>query len=172
MTAGEDVELVAVGRITRAHGIQGEVAVLPLTQIEGRFAAGSRLMVEGLDRSLTVKGARPHRQRLLVEFEGVADRTEAEALQGRYLLVRSDQVPQLPDGEFWPFQLVGCEVVTEQGRSLGRVTEVIHTPANDVWAADGPEGETLVPALKDVIKAVDLPARRIVVRDLPGLISP
>jgi len=130
------------------------------------------MTVEGLDRAVTVSSVRPHRHRLLVSFEGVADRTTAEGLSGRYLLISSSDAGTLPEGQFWPHQLVGCEVVTEGGTSLGRVREVMHTAANDVWAADGPDGEVLVPALKDLIREVDLPGRRVVVREVPGLTAP
>ena len=166
------VPFIAVGRITRAHGVRGEVAVLPLSEVESRFEPGSRLTVEGLDRAVTVSSVRPHHHRLLVSFEGVTDRTTAEGLSGRYLLISSSEAGILPEGQFWPHQLVGCEVVTEEGRSLGRVREVMHTVANDVWAADGPDGEVLVPALKDLVQEVDLPGRRVVVRDVPGLTAP
>lgn len=170
--AGQDVPFVAVGRITRAHGIKGEVAVLLLSQIESRFEPGSRLILQGSDRTLTVAGAKPHRHGLLVRFEEIADRTEAEAVGGRYLFVASSDVPALPNDEFWPHQLVGCEIVTEGGRSLGRIKEIIKTPANDVWLAEGPDGEALVPALKDVVTTVDVGARRVTVREVPGLTAP
>ena len=168
----QDAPYIAVGRITRAHGIRGEVAVLPLSQVESRFEPGSGLILEGSERTLTVVSAKPHRQRLLVRFEGVDDRDEAEAIHGRYLLVPSSDVPALPEDEFWPHQLVGCEIVTEGGRSLGRIKEIIRTPANDVWVADGPQGEALVPALKDVVAEVDLEARRVTVREVSGLTAP
>lgn len=170
--AEAEVGFVAVGRITRAHGIKGEVAVLPLSQVESRFEPGSRLLLEGEDRTLTVTGSKPHRQRLLVRFEEVEDRDQAESLNGRYLMVPASEVPPLPDGEYWPHQLLGSEVVTESGRSLGRISEVVRTPANDVWVADGPDGQALVPALKDVVETVDLSARRVVVREVPGLTAP
>jgi 16S rRNA processing protein RimM len=164
---------VAVGRITRAHGVKGEVSVLVLSQVPERFEPGSRLFLDESDaRPLTVFAVRPHRQRLLVQFEGVGDRNRAEALQGSYLFVPAASAPTLPEGEFWTHDLIGCEVVTEGGRSLGRIREVIHTPANDVWAAQGDGGEVLVPALKDVVEAVDLQGRRVVVRDVPGLTAP
>ena len=127
---------------------------------------------EGGARSLTVSGARPHRQRLLVRFEEVADRDAAESLQGSYMFVPAASAPELPDGEFWAHDLIGCEVVTEAGRSLGLVREVIHTPANDVWAAEGDDGEVLIPALKEVVASVDLTARRVVVREIAGLTVP
>lgn len=169
---GEDVPFVAVGRITRAHGIRGEVAVLPLSQVESRFDPGSELLLEGLERTLTVAASKPHRHGLLVRFDEVSDRDEAEALHGRYLFVPASEVPPLPEGEFWPHQLLGCEIVTEGGRSLGPIREIVRTPANDVWVAEGTDGEALVPALKDVVAKVDLDARRVVVREIAGLTAP
>jgi 16S rRNA processing protein RimM len=164
---------VAVGRITRAHGVKGEVSVLVLSQVAERFEPGSRLFLgEGEQQPLTVAEARPHRQRLLVRFEGVMDRDRAEELQGSYLFVTAASAPELPEGEFWTHQLVGCEVVTDSGRSLGRIREVIRTAANDVWAAGGDEGEVLIPALKEVVETVDLRGGRVVVHEIPGLTAP
>jgi 16S rRNA processing protein RimM len=164
---------IAVGRITRAHGVDGEVAVLPLSQVPSRFEPGS-VVLAGDDqrRPLVVAAARPHRSRLLIRFDGVSDRDQAEALRGAYLFVAAATAPELPAGEFWAHQLIGCAVSTEEGRSLGRVHEVIHTPANDVWVVREGSEETLIPALKDVVSDVDLDAGRIVVREVPGLTSP
>jgi 16S rRNA processing protein RimM len=163
-------DLLAVGRITRAHGIRGEVAVLKLTEVEGRFHPDARLLLED-GRELTVEASRPHGHRLLVKFREAPDRTAAEALRGQVLLVRAADAPPAPEGAFWVHQVVGLEVVTEGGRELGRVRSVLHNPANDVWVTDGPPGELLIPALKDVIVQVDLEAGRAVVREIEGLIS-
>lgn len=161
---------IAVGRITRTHGVKGEVAVLPLSEIESRFEPGSTIFLdERQDRPLTVASSRPHRQRLLVSFHEVGDRTAAEELRGHYLFVPSSSAPPLPEGEYWAHDLVGCEVWTEEGRLLGAVGEVIHGPANDVWAIKGQGVEVLIPALKDVVHEVDTAGRRIVVREVPGL---
>jgi 16S rRNA processing protein RimM len=166
-------EWVAVGRIARAHGIKGEVAVLVLSQVAERFEPGSRLFLDETgERPLTVSAARPHRQRLLVRFEEVTDRNGAEALLGSYLFVPASESPSLPEGEYWTHDLIGSEMVTTGGRSLGLIEEVIHTVANDVWVARGPEGEVLVPALSDVVESVDLPAHRVVVHEVPGLTLP
>ena len=149
------------------------MAILPLSQVESRFHPGSRLFAgEGPDRSLVVATARPHGGRVLVSFEGVRDRDAAEALRGTYLFVPVSEAPALPEGEYWPHDLVGCEVVTEQGTPLGRVHEVIHGPANDVWSVRRDGQELLVPALKDVVADVDVEHRRVVVREVPGLTVP
>jgi 16S rRNA processing protein RimM len=159
---------LAVGRITRAHGIRGEVGVLSLTEVPSRYDRGSVLRLED-GRTLTVERSRSHGNRLLVKFEEVPDRTHAETLRGQVLLVPEDAVPEAPDDAYWVHQLVGLEVVTESGRSLGRVAEVLHNPANDIWVTRGPEREVLVPALRDLVIDVDLGAGRVVVREVEGL---
>ncbi|MGH2739005.1 MAG: ribosome maturation factor RimM [Actinomycetota bacterium] len=163
--------LLAVGRITRAHGVRGEVAVQPLTEVTSRFEEGSVLLLgpDG-ERHLTVRSSRPHRNRVLIAFEEIPDRTEAESLRGRLLLANAATSPALETGRYWTHQVVGLEVVTDQGQRLGRVTEVLHNPANDVWVvANGKE--ILVPALRDVVEEVDLAAGRAVVRETPGLLE-
>jgi 16S rRNA processing protein RimM len=164
-----DEPTVAVGRITRAHGVQGEVAVLVLSEVEDRFAPGATLwLVDG--RPLTVESSRPHRGRMLVRFREVRDREQAAALQRALLFVPESASPTLPEGSWWDHQIEGCAVTTDGGRALGTVHEVIHTAANDVWSViDGEGRETLVPVLKDVLVSVDVDARRIVVREIEGL---
>jgi len=163
---------VVVGHVTRAHGIRGEVAVEVRSDNEERFAAGTHVFLTS-GRRLTIARAQRHGARLLVAFEGVVDRPGAEALRGEVLVVPESWLPELPDGEYWPFQLEGCEVVTESGRALGAVSQVIANPANDLWVAHAADGtETLVPAIRDVVVDVDLAARRILVRDVPGLTAP
>jgi 16S rRNA processing protein RimM len=163
---------VVVGRITKAHGLRGEVAVQVFSDNPDRFAEGAEVFLED-GRALIVTGARWTGARLLVAFEGIVDRNAAEAMRGRSLVVPRSMLPELADGEYWPHQLIGCEVLTEVGRSLGRVTDVIENPANDLWAATDDAGvETLIPAIRDVVVEVDVAGARIVVRELPGLTVP
>lgn len=160
---------VVVGRITRAHGVTGEVAVLVLSEVPERFEPGSELHVDD-GRPLTVSEARTHRGRLLVRFDGIRDRTAAERLVGHDLVVPESESPPLPEGSYWDHQLIGCVVETDTGASLGEVRDVIHTPANDVWSAVDADGrETLIPAIVDVVASVDVDAQRIVVHEVPGL---
>lgn len=157
-------ELLAVGRISKAHGIRGEVKVEALSEVGERFAPGSVLALED-GRTLTVAASRPHQRRVLVKFEEVPDRTAAERLRGELLLVEATETPTLPPDSWWSHELVGCEVVTEEGRALGPVTEVLHHAEQDVWVTE----RAMVPAVRDLVLEVDTGARRIVIRDLPGL---
>lgn len=157
-----------MGRIARSHGIDGEVSVQPLTEVVARFEPGSVLRLED-GRTLRVERSRPHRDRVLVTFEGIDDRDAADALRGSLLLVGVDEVPPIEEADrFWIHQVVGLAVVTEDGRSLGRIREVQWNPANDLWVTD--DGR-LIPAVRDVVVEVDLERGRVVVRPIPGLLE-
>lgn len=168
-----DEPTVVVGLITKAHGLQGEVTVQSRSDNPDRWVPGA--VVYRSERSLTVDAIRPRTTgggELLVRFVGVSDRSSAEALRGEVHVPRS-WLPELAEGEWWPHQIEGCLVVTESGRQLGRVAEVVPNPANDLWVAVDDEGtETLIPALRDLLIDVAVDARRIVVRDVEGLTSP
>ena len=134
-----DESTVAVGRITRAHGVPGEVAVLVISEVPGRFADGETVWLED-GRTLTVESSRPHKDRLLVRFREVQTRAQAEALHKALLVVPESLSPELPEGSWWDHRIVGCAIETDTGRALGTVREVIHTAANDVWSAVDDEG--------------------------------
>jgi 16S rRNA processing protein RimM len=163
---------VVVGRITRPHGVRGELSVMVLSEVPGRFDAGATVFLED-GRALTIATSRPHKDRVLVTFSEVTDRETGEALRGAILVVPESRSPALADGSWWDHQLGGCSVVTERGVELGELRQVIHTAANDVWSAVDDAGvETLIPALLDVLVSVDTDTRRIVVREIPGLTVP
>ena len=174
MNRPERPRWLAVGRIGRAHGLLGEVAVAPLSEVAERFEPGSRIVLdEDPERVMEVVSVRRHGDRLLVTFAGIEDRNAAETLAGRYLFVGASESPALPDDEFWTHDLVGADVMTDSGRPLGRLREVVHTQANDIWVTvDDGGGETLVPALKDLVVSVDVAGRRVIVREVPGLTAP
>ncbi len=167
-----DQPTIVVGRIAKAHGLNGELVVEVRTDNPARLATGATVFLED-GGTLTIERAHRHGRRLLLTFAEAKDRTAAERLQGRLLLIPEAWLPTLPDGEYWPFQLEGSAVVTEAGRDLGTLAEVVANPANDLWVARTDGGvETLVPALRDVIVSVNVQDKRIVVRDVPGLTVP
>ena len=163
---------VVVGVVTKPHGIRGEVSVQNRSDNPDRWRPGA-VVFDRDGGSYRVREVRPHGAHLLVRFEGVDDRGSAEVLRGRELLVPRSWLPRLPDGEWWPDQIEGCRVMTEGGRDLGSVTEIVANPANDLWVAVDDGGtETLIPVLPEVLVDVDVDAKRIVVREVPGLTVP
>jgi 16S rRNA processing protein RimM len=163
---------VVVGVVAKPHGIGGEVSVRNHSDNPDRWTRDA-VVFDREGRSYRVVRVRNHGRSLLVSFEGVGDRDAADRLRGRELLIPESWLPRLPDGQWWPHQIEGCHVVTEEGHDLGVVSEVIANPANDLWVAvDDSGAETLVPALADLLVEVDVTAKRIVVRAVPGLTAP
>lgn len=165
---------VVVGRIGRAHGIKGDVAVEVRTdEPDRRFAPGSTLVAG--DRTVVVAAARNHSGRLLLRLEGVGDRTAAEALQGTILEVDvdPDDVPD-EDDAYYDHQLVGLRVHDHAGVDVGVVADVLHLPEQDLLSVDlddGPSG-LLVPFVTAIVPDVDLEAGHVGLADVPGLLDP
>jgi len=166
---------LVVGRIGRPHGIRGEVSVEVRTDSpDERFAAGSVLVTDPAERGpLTVSRLHWHSGRLLLTFDGVADRSAAEALRGTLLVVDSAELPALADpDEFYDHQLVGLRAELPDGAVLGTVEDVVHALAEDLVAVRRPDGgELLVPFVSEIVPTVDLPAGRIVVDPPEGLLD-
>ena len=168
-------DYVVVGRIGRAHGLKGDVAVEPRTDEPGRrFAVGAVLSTHGrsLWPTLTVVAARTQQGRLVVRFEEVSDRTTAETMRGIELRVGLDpaEVPEDPD-EFYDHQLVGLRVESPEGQLLGELLRVEHNAAQDLLVIRTPAApEVLFPFVSQLVPTVDVAGGRIVVDDHPGLL--
>jgi 16S rRNA processing protein RimM len=161
---------LVVGVLGRPVGLKGEVEVEVVTDDPSRFVPGSRLVVGGPARPLTLSSVRRHGERTIVAFEEVPDRTGAEALRGAELVVPMSAARALGPDEFWDHDLVGCEVVVTDGRDVGTVVDVLHSAANDVLVVRGGGDEHLLPLIRDVVRSVE-PGRRITIDPMPGLLE-
>jgi 16S rRNA processing protein RimM len=166
---------LVVGRIAKAHGVTGEVAVEVRTDDpDHRYTPGATLDTDPAERGpLTVERARWHSGRLLIRFAGVADRSAAEHLRGTLLVADSTTSQQHTDeDDYWDHDLVGLEVVTADGQAVGAVTDVLHPPGPAVLVverADRPAA--MIPFVRALVPTVDLAAGRVIV-DLPdGLLE-
>jgi 16S rRNA processing protein RimM len=179
---------VVVGRVAKAHGIGGELAVDVRTDSpEERFARGTTLTArlrDGNTRSLTVASARPHSGRLLVRFDEVVTRDVAETLRGTLLIADTADLPPTGDpDEFYDHELEGLVAVLTDGTAVGTVREVVHGPGGDLLAVehtvhapdatapDGPPRESLVPFVREIVPEVDLAAGRVVLDPPEGLLG-
>lgn len=163
---------IVVGRIVKAHGTGGEMLIEVLSDAPNRFAPGARVEageLEGKRRVLKVHKSRVDRGKLLVAFTGVRTRDDAAALRGSLLSIAAEDVAPPAEGTYYEWQIVGLDVVDQDGKPLGRLVRVEERAGNDLWVVDTGHGETLVPAVEEFIRSVDLEARRVVVRVIPGL---
>ena len=152
-----DDSLIQVAAIIAPHGVAGMVSADGLSDNPRRFSAGAELK-DAAGRLFRIQSAGRHKGRLLLKLAGVDNREQAEKLRGLALYVEPGDSPPLPEGEYYHFQLLGLEV-REDGRRLGEISDILSLSANDVYVLrrdDG--GETLIPALKSVVRKVDLVA--------------
>lgn len=165
-----------LGRVAGAHGIRGELRVRYTGDDIGNLRRAGELLVgiSGAEaRRYRVRSCRPGRPgEALLELEGIADRDSAAGLRGQEVFGREDRLEPLPEGEYYHFQLVGCRVVTPEGRELGRVREIYETRAGDLLAVvDGAGREHLLPAAREFLREVRLEEREILYVPIPGLLG-
>lgn len=159
---------VAVGQVRTVHGLRGEVKVLPLCDDPGRFRELGEVCVafaDGRRRMASIRQVAIEGKDVRLAFDGVEDRAAAEEFRHATLLIRRDMRRELDEGRYYLDDLVGLRVETTDGRQLGVVREVLCLPANDVYVTE----HALIPAVREIVRSVDLEARRIVVEPLPGL---
>ena len=161
---------VAVGRILGPWGLLGDLKVEPLTDFPERFALDCSLHVEGIAR--IIERSRWHKGKVYIKLSGIDSTTAAEALRQRFLEVPEEELKPLSEGEYYQFQILGLEVRTTEGQTLGKVTQILSTGSNDVFVVQGEGGELLIPALDDVIKAIDLDGGWMEVELMEGLLPP
>jgi len=162
---------VLVGRVVRPHGLRGAVVVEVFTDRPAeRFAPGA--VVELADGSLLTVAAFQVTDRLpLVTFEEVSDRNAAERLRGKDLSIPSVERRPLEEGEFWPDELVGMEVVGPSGEHVGEVVDVEIGVGQDRLSIVVGDRTISVPFVAELVPEVDTERRRIVIDPPPGLID-
>ncbi len=160
---------VTIGKVGAAHGIHGEMRIIPLTDFTERFASMKEVMVG--DELLHIESCKYHKQYVLMKFREYPIREDAMRLTGKLLTVDRSEAAPLAEGEYYTFDIIGLMVYDVSGKELGRVENVLRTGSNDVYQArrlDG--GELLIPALKAVVKEIDIAGGRMVI-DMPEEIS-
>jgi 16S rRNA processing protein RimM len=166
--------MALVGRIARAHGIRGQVIVNPETDFpEERFRPGTELFIErgGTVEALTVVSARFHRDRPVIGIAGIETMNDAEMLAGQELRVPRERLAALPIDTFYRHDLIGCQVDTRDGRTIGIVRDVEGTLTGSRLVVDGANGEVLIPLVAPICTEVDPAAKRIVIDPPEGLIE-
>ncbi len=163
-----------IGVVTGAHGLRGAIRMRPDNPGSAALAPGMCVLLKGPGGRQThrVAAVAPlgHGTIRLV-LEEVVDAEASAALKGRIVMIDPNELPAAKPGEFYYFQALGCEVTTVAGEALGTVAEIFPTGANDVMVVRGGTREILVPVIADVIRSIDLEARRVVVEPIPGLLD-
>ena len=144
-----------------AKGLAGSVRIEALTDRPERLAVGESVWIEDEAVPRAILEAGWGGRVPVLRLDGISDREAAERLAGRYLEAPATELPS--DTYYW-HQLIGLAAVDEAGTELGSVIEIFRAGENEVYRIEGPGGELLVPALRDVVRSIDLAGQRMVIR--------
>ena len=168
--------VIAIGRLTKPHGLRGEVVFLPyvydmdvLPELTNRQVCLRR--DNARDQERTITAWRYVNKRVLIRFEGIDDLDEAERLRDWEVCIARQSFPPLPPGEYYWFDIEGLTAVTSDGRLLGTITDIIHTGSNDVYVIRHETQEYLIPALKEVVRTIDLERGEMHLFPIPELLQ-
>jgi 16S rRNA processing protein RimM len=167
-----------IGEILRPHGIAGEVRMRVLTHYPEHLADLEKVYLsEDPDAadgtSYVLEQVRMHQQYALLKLKGVDTRDQAERIRQLWVMIEANDAVPLKQGELYLYQLIGLRVMTQAGRSLGSITDILETGANDVYIVQSSEhGEILIPATAETIITTDLDAGIMVVNPPEGLLPP
>ncbi len=161
--------LLVCGKIVNTHGLRGEVKALYYTDGPDFFEDVKTLHLSS-GKKLGLRGYRISKGAVLLKLAGIDTVEEAEALVGQEISVSRADLPPLPEGRYYIADILGMEVVTDEGRVLGKVADVFKTGSNDVYTVRG-DKEYLIPVIDEVVLSTDLDARRITIKPLKGLLD-
>jgi len=168
--------LIAIGRLTKPHGLRGELVFLP-------YVYDLELLPDLLQQPVflqhghsplhthTIIEWRVIHKRVLIRLPGCQDFATAEAFREHEVLIPRSWFPVLPPGEYYWFEIEGLAVYGNDGHYLGTVAEIIYTGSNDVYVVRNGTHETLIPALRDVVRTIDLERGEIRLFTTAGLLD-
>lgn len=171
--------LIRLGQIYRPHGVRGELKVAPETDDPTRFEALDALYVGPDERRVTrhrITAVRYQETKrgitVILTLDGIADRGDAEVIAKQHVYAPEDALPPLDEDELFVHDLIGLDVVAEDGSAIGTLSNVLPMPAHDIYVVHRPgHAEQMIPAVDDFIVDIDLDAGRIVVRPIEGLLE-
>ena len=168
---GEPVYLV-VGRLRRTHGVHGELVMEVHTDFPERLQPETRVFIGSAHEAMLIASVRHHGQGLLIRLHGLDTPDAAARYRNQLVFVTAADRPPLPEGYFYVHQLLGAEVIDEERGPVGRLSEVLHTGANDVYVVTRPDGgELLLPVIPSVVLEVSAERHVIRVKLIDGLLD-
>ncbi|MGD0750735.1 MAG: ribosome maturation factor RimM [Anaerolineales bacterium] len=163
---------LAVGKVRRPHGVAGDALVEVYTDFPERLKPTAVVYAGETHIQLTIRRQRSHNDGILLAFDGYSTPEQVGRFRNQILYIVEEDAMELPEGEFYYHELQGLSVIDENGKALGKVTEIMQTGANDVYVVTNDAGrEILLPAISEVILDVDLDSKIIKAHLLPGLME-
>lgn len=171
-------QYLKIGKIVNTFGIRGELKVFIYTDFpEERFKSGNKLYIgqeaNPTQVEVTVKSAKPYKNLYLLKLENLDNINDVEKYKNNYLWVSKDVQGKLAEGEYYYHEIIGCKVITTDGKELGEIYDILDAPANDVWIVRAYENrqDILIPYIESVVKNVNVIEKKITIKLLEGLLD-
>jgi 16S rRNA processing protein RimM len=167
------MELIAIGRILKPIGTRGEVKIEPFTDDLQRFLKLKSVWIgkdEGLAREFFIFSNRIEATYIVIQIEGIKTINEAESLRSDFIFVPEEERIALKQGTYFIDDVIGCEVFTEEQFRVGMVIDLLKSPADDIWVVQNKNNEILIPAVREIIRKVDIKAKKITIHAIEGLL--
>lgn len=168
------MERVAIGKILRSWGVKGEFLIAPLCEDLKRYSQVEKVFIldaDAKEKPYRIKRSRIFQGRVLLQLEGIDNRTKAEGLKGKYLEIDKKDVPLLTEGYYYVCDLINSQVLSLNGKKIGEVKEVLFFPAHPVLSVKKGKKEYLIPFVKEVVKKIDREKRVIWIEPMKGLLD-
>ena len=170
--ADDNQQYLVVGEVLKPFGFRGEVKIQVLTDYPNRLLKHKTVYIGPNAREFQVASARSHGSYILMKFVGFDTDASVAKLRGEVVKIPVADAAKLKKNQYYHHQIIGLNVVTQDGESLGTIQEILETGANDVYLVRTPQGkEILLPAIKDVVKKIDLDAGQMTIVLVPGLVE-
>lgn len=167
-----DIKYVAIAKLRRPHGLDGEALVAILTDFPDRIVSGAKFLLGENHFPITINSVRHHNAGLLLRFKELPHRKSIEGKQNQLIYSRIEDLPELEKGDYYQHQLLGFEIVDLKGNHLGLLADILITGANDVYVVRSNSGkEILLPVTEEVVKEILPSQKKIIVELIPGLID-
>ena len=167
------MQYLEIGQIVNTFGIKGQVKVVPFTDDITRFEQLKNVYIVNKKSKIEVEieQVKYHKDMVLVKFKGLDKIEDVEIYKNSYLEIDRKDGKPLEKGEYYIVDLIGLDVISDEGQNLGKVDDIYNTGSNDIYVVKDELGkQLLLPAIKDVIKEVDLNNKKIIVHLIDGLI--
>ena len=162
-----------LGQIVNVKGLKGEIKVNPFTENINRFETLNKILIKLKNeiKEYEIEKVSYHKNQVILKLKGIDTIEAAETLRNYYILINRKDLEPLEEGKYYIADLIGLDVYTDEGALLGKIIDIYNTGANDIYTVKNLEGkELLLPAIKEVVKQVDLQNEKIIVHILKGLI--
>lgn len=169
----DEQEYCTIGKIVAPFGVRGDLKVFSLSDVPNRFASLKGVYLGPDYIYHTIQNVRPYKgDMVLLKFSDINDATTAETLRKHNIFIPLDQLAQLPPDSYYQHDILGLHVATLAGRDVGVIVDIMETGSNDVYIVETTQNQQfLIPAIKEVIKQIDLIRRMMYVDPLEGLLD-